>query len=111
MSNFLLKFIKSSKVFVHDFLSKETYNLWYHAKTLRSIGYQYVYVRNGNVFVKKNDSTKQQLIRCEDDVDQMLLVASTNKHWKRRSMVQAKEVEKVDSSDDGEDDASYVSPS
>lgn len=102
---------KTSDVYVYDFHSKETLNLWNHAKSLKAIGYQHVYVRNENVFCKKNDLAKQQLIRCEDDVDRMLFDATTNKHWKRRSMLQTREVEVEVDTSHGEDGASYVTPS
>lgn len=101
---------KESNVYINDFLSKETLNLWNHAKSLKSIGYQYVYARNGRVFCKKNGISKQQLIRCEDDVDKMLLDATTSKHWPRRSMINSRDVDDNVSSDEGEDGDSYVSP-
>lgn len=88
-------------VYVNDFHSKETLNLLHHAKTLKSIGYQHVYAKNGRVFCKKSDISRQLVIRSEDDVDRLLLEATTNKHWQRRSMVQNREVEN-DSDDDGD---------
>lgn len=102
----------TNKVFVYDFLSKETLNLLNHAKSLKAVGYQHVYSRNGKVYCKKSDLAKQQLILCEDDVDNMLLNVTTNKHWKRRSLVMNRDDDNAnDSSDDGEDGAAYVSPS
>ena len=66
---------------------------------------------NERVFCKKSDISKQILIRCEDDVDTLLLNATTNKHWARRSIVQNREVaEEVALDDDGEDEARFVSP-
>lgn len=101
----------TKEVYVHDFHSKETLSLLYYAKSLKSIGFQHIYARNGRVYCKKSDLGKQQLIRCEDDVDQMLLDATTNKHYKRRSMINNRELDEVNTSDDeGEDGAAYVSP-
>lgn len=74
----------TSEVFVNDFHSMETMNLLYYAKSLKTIGYQHIYARNGRVYCRKSNIGKQQLIRDEDDVDNMLLEATTNKHWKRR---------------------------
>lgn len=84
-------------------------NLFYYAKSLKTIGYQHIYVRNGRVYCRKSDIAKQQLIRDEDDVDNMLLEATSSKHWKRRSMVNSRGVD-ANSSDDGDDGAAYVSP-
>lgn len=98
------------KIYVNDFHSKETLNLFFHAKSLKTIGYKHVYVRNEQVFCKKSDISRQQIIRCEDDVDAMLLNATTNKHWERRSMVLNRADEVDDNTEDGEEDADYVSP-
>lgn len=100
----------TSEVFVNDFHSKETMNLFYYAKSLKTIGYQHIYARNGRVYCRKSDIAKQQLIRDEEDVDNMLLEATTNKHWKRRSLVNNRRVDDANSSDDGDDGAAYVSP-
>lgn len=101
----------TSDVFVRDYHSKETMNLFHHAKSLKTIGYQHVYARNGKVFCRKSDISKQQIIRCEEDVDNMLMEATTSKHWQRRSMVHSREVEAAVSSDEGDDGAAYESPS
>lgn len=102
--------VSTSEVFVNDFHSKETMNLFYYAKSLKTIGYQYIYVRNGRVYCKKSEIAKQQLIRDEDDVDNMVLEATTNKHWKRRSLVSSRKVDDTNSSDDGDDRAAFLSP-
>lgn len=101
----------TKKVFVNDYLSKETLSLLNCAKSLKSIGYQYIYARDGKVFCKKSEISKQQIVRCEEDVEQMLLDATTNKHWSRRSMVRNRDG--AVSSDDGDEDedATYASPS
>lgn len=105
--------VNTKEVYVHDFHSKETLNLLYYAKSLKSIGFQHIYARNGRVYCKKSDLGKQQLIRCEDEVDQMLLEATTNNHYKRRSLINNREVDGVNRSDDEDDSvdgAAYVSP-
>lgn len=97
-------------IYVNDFHSKETLNLFYHAKSLKTVGYQQVYAANGKVFCKKTNTSKNILIRSEDDVDRMLLDATTNNQWKRRSMIQVREAADDGDSEDGEDDDNYVSP-
>lgn len=97
-------------IYVNEFLSKETLSLLYHAKSLRAIGYQHVYARHGRVYCKKSDIARQILIRCEEDVDRMLLEATTNKHFNRRSMIQSREVPEEEDTDDGDDGVNYVSP-
>lgn len=100
----------TKNIFVNDYLSKDTLSLLYHAKSLKSIGFQYVYARDGKVFCKKSEISRQILIKSEDDVDQMLLDATTNKHFNRRSMVCNRDVEDVHSGDD-DDVADFESPS
>lgn len=60
------------KVFINDFLCKETLELLNYAKTLRSVGFKYVFAKTGNVFVKKDDKSRQIRLKSVDDVDDML---------------------------------------
>lgn len=99
----------TAKIYVNDYLSKETLTLLNCAKSLKSIGYKYIYARDGKVFCKKSEISRQQIVRCEEDVEQMLLDATTNKHWSRRSMVCNRDA--ADTSDDDDEGATYVSPS
>ena len=71
---------KTKGVYVYDFYCRKVLKLWNHAKALKSIGYQYVYVKNGKVFCKKNYFTIEQLLRTEDDVDKLLYDATTFMH-------------------------------
>lgn len=97
-------------IYINEYLSKETLSLLYHAKSLRAIGYQHIYAKHGRVYCKKSDIARQIFIRSEEDVDRMLLEATTNKHWNRRSMVQHREVPDVEDTEDGDDGANYLSP-
>lgn len=76
---------ETKSVYVNDFLSKETFNVFNHAKTLKTVGYQAVYTHNGRVYVKKSEIAKPKLIRNEDEVDAILMDATTNKNLRRRS--------------------------
>lgn len=99
---------ETKNVFVNDLLSKETLNLLNYAKTLKSVGYISVFPRNGRVFAKRSELTRPRVIKSEDDVDQILLEASTNKPRKRISL--NKTVAVVDSSEDDDVDADFQSP-
>lgn len=100
---------KTKNVFVNNFNSKETMNLFYHAKSLKTIGYQFVFIKNGRVYCKKSEASKQQLIYNEDDVDKILLNATTSKHRGRRSMGQSRQAEYEDPSEgDDEDGAPHI---
>lgn len=102
----------TKKIYINNFNSKETMHLYNYAKSLKSIGYQYVFIKNGRVFAKRSDTSNQQLIREEDEVDKILLNATSNKQWGRRSLIHPRQVEAEDFSDvDGEDGAPYMSPS
>lgn len=71
-------------VFVNDMLSRETMNLFNYAKALKNVGYRSVYTASGRVFIKRSELSKAKMIRSEDEVDKLLLEATTNKQ-KRRS--------------------------
>lgn len=97
-------------VFVNDLLCKETLNLLNYARALKEVGYTYVYTRNGKVFYKRSQISRPQMISTEEDVDKLLITATSGKPWKRRSVVpDANADDPVTSDDDGEQ-AAYVSP-
>lgn len=65
-------------VYVNDFLSKDTLELFKHAKSLKSVGYKIVYIRSGKIFAKKDENSRQLKINNMDDVDRLLLKYSGN---------------------------------
>lgn len=71
-------------VYVNDFLSKESMELLNYARTLKSVGYHAVYSYSGRIFAKKSEITKPRLIRSEEDVDAILLEATTSKFHNRK---------------------------
>lgn len=97
-----------NKVFVNDLLSKETLSLLNYAKTLKTVGYLSVYPNHGRIFAKKSAITRPRLIKDEDDVDAILLEASTNKQRMRRSMNKSVAVDLGSSDDEGQVD--FMSP-
>lgn len=74
----------TKSIYVNDFLSKESLELLNYAKTLRSVGYQSIYSHAGRIYAKKSDITKPRLIKSEEDVDSILIEATTNKFHNRR---------------------------
>lgn len=108
-----LKEIESTKsVYINDFLSKETLELFNYSKSIKKVGYQHVFVKNGRVLYKRSEISKPQVIRSEEDVDNILLNATTSKPWKRnRNIVkQASAVDDDGTSGDEDNPVSYVSP-
>lgn len=103
----------TSSVFVNDFLSRETLSLLSYARALKEVGYQFVFARNGRVFYKRSEISRPQVIKSEEEVDELLLNAAVSKPYKRRSMANNKPVsnvgDPVSSDDEGEHEA-YVSP-
>lgn len=97
-------------VYVNDFLSKETLNLFNYAKTLKNVGYRFVFVRNGRVLYKRSEISRPQVVKSEEDVNAILLEATTTGSWKRKSLVNAQAVDDIDESGDDENPLSYVSP-
>lgn len=100
----LKKSDETKSIFINDYLSKETLSLFKHAKSLHSVGFTSVYVRSGNIFVKRSGIARPKLIKTFDDVDELLLQATN--YQKRRS------VNPEDADNDRENDtqASFLSP-
>lgn len=105
----LQKSEETKKTFVNDFLSKETLALFNYAKTLKSVGYKFVYPRNGKIFVKKNEIYRARVLKNEDDVDALLLEASTEKSRGRSLNRGAAAACNVETSDE-EAEGDFVSP-
>lgn len=99
------------KVYVNDFLSKESMAVFNHAKSLKTIGYEFVYANSGGIFVKRNSNSRQIRIKSMDDVDRILLNSSGG--GSRRSRATAADIVISDDDvDDDEDDdeSSFRSP-
>lgn len=75
----------TKNVFVNDFLSKETLSLLNYAKSLKKVGYRAVYPVRGNVFIKRSELSRPRIVRCESEVDEILLEATTKKITGRKS--------------------------
>lgn len=75
-----------SNIFVNDFLSRETLSLLNYAKTLKTVGYRAAYAAGGKIFVKKSELSKPKFIASEEEVDELLLEATTNRSRNRRSL-------------------------
>lgn len=63
-------------VYINDLLSKESLEVFNYAKTLKTVGYKFVYAKDGNIFARKDEKTRYNKINSMDDVDKMLLSAS-----------------------------------
>lgn len=104
----------TKSIFINDFLSKETLNVFKHAKSLKSVGYQSVYTYNGKVYIKRSEISKPRLVRSEEEVDELLMDATTNKFQKRRSYLvpaMVSDVANNNNDEDDDDDHSFLSPS
>ena len=60
-------------VYINDFLSKQTVQIFNHAKTMKAVGFKFVYSRNGMIIARKNENSKPIRINSMDDVDKILL--------------------------------------
>lgn len=76
---------ESKKIFVNDLLSKDTLSVLNHAKTLKTVGYKFVFPKHGKIFVKKNETSRAKIVRSNDDVDKLLIDATTNNSKSRKS--------------------------
>lgn len=98
---------ETKNIFINDYSSKETLNLLKYAKTLKNVGYLSVYTYSGKVYVKRSATSKPKLIKMEDDVDTLLLEATTNS-TRRRSNV--KPTATREDTDDDDNRSSFLFP-
>lgn len=100
----------TKNIYINDFLSKESLELFNYAKSLKSVGYNFVYTNGNRIYVKKSSITRPRVIRRKEDVDEILLQATTNTFHTRRSMRRIPPPD--DESDDNEIDthAQFLSP-
>lgn len=61
----------SSRIFINDHLSKFNHHLFNHAKSLKNIGFKYVWYKFGKIFVKKSDVSEVINIRSYQMVDNL----------------------------------------
>lgn len=74
---------ETKNIYVQDFLSRESMNLLNYARTLKTVGYRSVYAAGGKVYIKRSELSKPKIIRSEDDVNKLLLEATTYRSTKR----------------------------
>ncbi|XP_075157874.1 uncharacterized protein LOC142231140 [Haematobia irritans] len=99
----------TKKVYVNDFLSKETLNVFKYAKSLKSVGFKFIYTSGGRVFAKKNEESRQMRIRSLEDVDEILkkYAGGITKTNVRRSGVY--DIDDEDDEDDDDNDETWIS--
>lgn len=93
---------ETKKTYVHDYLSRETMSLLNYAKSLKAVGYRAVYATDGRVFIKRSELSKPRLIRNVDEIDKLLVEATT---YPKKQHIHQPTVNADDS------DISYLSPS
>lgn len=102
----------TKSIYVNDFLSKESLELFNYAKSIKTVGYKYIYTYGNKIYVKRSALNKPKLIRSKEDVDEILLEATTNNFHGRRSMriLSVPEEEEDTDDNDVEVNADFVSP-
>ncbi|XP_073843989.1 uncharacterized protein [Musca autumnalis] len=98
----------TKQVYINDLLSKESLELFNYAKSLKTVGYNYIFTKGSRIFVKKSAINKPKIIHTKEDVDEILLEATTTNLRSRRSMrlLHASD----DDTDDNDGQAAFVSP-
>lgn len=91
-------------VFINDFLSKESMELFNYAKSLKQVGFSFVYTRGGNVFVKKDSNSKQICLKSLDGVDKLLCKTAGGAKRKLLPAADNDDNNTDDDDDDEEDD-------
>lgn len=75
----------TKNIYIQDFLSRESMQLLNYARTLKTVGYRSVYAAGGRIFIKKSELSKPKIIHSEDDVNKLLLDATTYQSRKSTS--------------------------
>lgn len=97
-------------VYINDLLSKENLELLHHAKSLKSVGFKFVFAQGANIFVKKNFDSKSIRLKCLDDVDEMLMRAATGSASRvNRAGALLECSDDVSDDDEDDDDAGFLS--
>ncbi|XP_073820347.1 uncharacterized protein [Musca autumnalis] len=91
-------------VFVNDFLTKDTLELLKYAKSLKTLGYKYIYTRDGKIFTRKDTNARSIQLRSLDDVDNILKSVVTKQPVALRTRSAIAREEEAAISDDDEDD-------
>lgn len=65
-------------VFVNDFLTKESLELLKYAKSLKAVGYKFIYTQSGKIIARKDEKSRQVFLKNMDDIDQLLMKSSAN---------------------------------
>lgn len=68
----LKKVDEFQNVYINDFLCKETLQLLNYAKSLKSVGFKFIFAKGGSVFAKKDENARQIRLRSMDDIDNIL---------------------------------------
>lgn len=95
-------------VYINDYMSRETMELFNYAKSTKAVGYSFVFHQGNRIFVKKNDKSRKILIKNMNDVDNLLLKSTCGvRDHKNQHMA----IDDESSEDDvDEDGSSFMSP-
>lgn len=85
------------ETFINDFLCKESLELLNYARSLKAVGFKFVYARSSNIFAKKDEKSRPICLKSMDDVDKLLCKSAGGK-------VKRNIVSTVDISDDEDDE-------
>ncbi|XP_061402777.1 uncharacterized protein LOC133338626 [Musca vetustissima] len=98
--------LETKSVYINDFVSKDTMEVFHHAKSLKAVGYKFIYTHGGKVFAKKDEKSKQIRLKSMGDVDDLLKqVVSKGKHERKLIEVElSDDDEEEEDSDDEEND-------
>lgn len=94
-------------VYINDFLTKECLEILKYAKSLKAVGFKFIYVKAGKVFAKKDDNARQIILKSLNDVDLLLSKHAVGKGARQRLSVPQDE---DDGSEDDDDNDGYLSP-
>ncbi|KAI8116852.1 hypothetical protein CVS40_11146 [Lucilia cuprina] len=100
----------TKNVFVNDYLSKESLELFNYAKTLKSIGYHSIFTTGGRIYARKVAFGRGKVIKCEEDVDNILLEATTKNIRMSKSKRQQEVPDEDSNCSDEEAQSQFMSP-
>lgn len=97
-------------VYVNDFLTKDTLELLKYAKSLKTVGYKFVYAKAGKIFARKDVNSKQVHLKDLEDVDHVLKSSISRQPRASTSRAATADGDATDFSDEEVDDDGFLSP-
>lgn len=95
-------------IYINDYLSKESLEIFNYAKSLKATGFKFVFYKGNKLYAKKNENSRPLLIKNREDVDKLLLNCATGGSERARGRIILPDDDS--SNDDEASENNFMSP-